>query len=260
MSKWSFGGVSLDTLGIVTLVSDSLKLPEKRGGNMLIPFMAGRVWVEKEFEQRTMTLGLEVAEQGIEALESRMDAVKAFFGRRALGLLSQTLEDLSVRENYAEYTGDLSLTRISPVSVRMALDFTMPEPFFRSNVLSENTQTIDASPKTYTLNNPGSAEERRAVITLTGPLENTKITNTGNGVSVQYNAVIAGGHYVVIDMDAETGEYTATDDLSANVIGNVTHEGSAAFMVLDAGDNSMSVTDDTHTTGTVAFAFYAPWL
>jgi hypothetical protein len=260
MSKWSFGSVSLDTLGIVTLVSDSLKLPEKRGGNMLIPFMAGRVWVEKEFEQRSMTLGLEVAEDSIQALESRIDTVKAFFGRRALGLLSQTLEDLSVRQCYAEYTGDLSLTRISPVSVRMALDFTMPEPFFRSSVLTSNTQTINASPKTYTLNNPGSAEERRAVILLTGPLANVEITNTTNGVSVKYNAAIAGGHYVLIDVDAETGEYTATTDLGANVIGNVTHEGSAALMVLDAGDNSMSVTDDTHTTGTVAFAFYAPWL
>jgi len=260
MSKWSFGGVDLDTLGIVTLVSDSLKLPEKRGENMLIPFREGRVWVEKEFDQRNMTLGLEVATDSIAELESRMDVVKALFGRRSLQSLSQTLEDLSVRSCYAEYTGDLSLTRISPVSVRMALDFAMPEPFFRSNVLTSDEQTIDASPKTYTLNNPGSAEERRAAITLTGPLSSPEITNTTNGVSVKYNAAITSGHYVVIGVDTETGEYTATDDLSANVIGNVTHQGSAALMVLDAGDNAMSVTDGTHTTGKVKFEFYAPWL
>lgn len=260
MSKWSFGGVELDTLGIVTLVSDSLKLPEKRGNNLLIPFMAGRVWVEKEFEQRNMTLGLEVAAESIEDLETRMDTLKKFFGRRALGLLSQTLEDLSTRSCYAEYTGDLSLTRISPVSVRMALDFTMPEPFFRSNFLTSNEQTINASPKTYTLNNPGTAEERQAVITLTGPLSSPEITNTTNGVKVKYNAAIAGGHYVTIDIDAETGEYTAVDDLSANVIGSVTHEGDVALFVLDAGANSISVTDGMHTTGTVTIEFYAPWL
>jgi hypothetical protein len=260
MSKWSFGGVELDTLGVVTLVSDSLKLPEKRGENLLIPFMAGRAWVEKEFDQRSMTLGLEVIAESIQDLETRMDFLKKFFGRRALGLLRQTLEDLTSRSCYAEYTGDLSLTRISPVSVRMALDFTMPEPFFRSSVLTSDEQTIDESPKTYTLNNPGSAEERGALITLTGPLANPEITNTTNGVSVKYNAAITSGHYVVIGVDSETGEYSATDDLSANVIGNVSHSGSAALMVLDAGDNAMSVTDEVATTGTVKFEFYAPWL
>lgn len=260
MSSWSFRGTALDTLGIVTLVSDSLKMPEKRGGNLLIPFLEGRVFVEKEFDERNMTLGLEIIEESIEALETKMDTVKALFGGRSLGTLTQTLENLSVRSAQAEYTGDLNLSRISPVSVRMALDFTMPDPFFRSNVLKSDTQTIDASPKTYTLNNPGTAEERKPKITLTGPLDNPEITNTTNDVSVKYNAVIDSGHYVVIDVDPETGEYTAVDDLAVNVIGNVTHEGAAALFVLVAGDNAISVTDDEATTGTVKIEFYPPYL
>ena len=64
MSSWSFRGVALDTLGIVTLVSDSFKMPERRGDNVLIPFRDGRVFVEKMFEQRVMALGLEV--RGVE--------------------------------------------------------------------------------------------------------------------------------------------------------------------------------------------------
>lgn len=260
MSSWSYRGTALETLGIVTLVSDSLKMPEKRGDNIQLPFMDGRVFVEKEFEQRSMTLGLEITEESIEALETKMDTVKTIFGRRSLGTLMQTLEDLSARTAQAEYTGDLNLSRISPVSARLAIDFTLPDPLFRSNVLTSDEHTIGASPTAYTLNNPGSADVRNPKITLTGPLENTEITNTLNAVSVKYNAVIDSGHYVVIDVDTETGEYTAVDDLAVNVIGNVTHEGAAAYFALDAGDNPISVTDDDATTGTVKIEFYPPYL
>jgi hypothetical protein len=260
MSSWSYRGTALDTLGIVTLVSDSLKMPERRGENILIPFQEGRIHVEKEFEQRSMTLGLEVTEDSIQALETAMDVVKTLFGKRSLGALAQTLEDLSVRTGQAEYTGDLNLSRISPVSVRMALDFMLPNPFFYSDTLTTDTQTINASPKTYTVTNPGSADKVNPKIVLTGPLSSPEITNVTNGVKVKYNAVIASPRVVTIDIDAETGEFTALDDLGANVIGNLSHEGSAGYFVLDAGANSLSVTDATHTTGTVGIQFYAAYL
>jgi phage-related protein len=258
MSKWSYRGTDLETLGIVTLVSDSLKMPERRGENMLIPNREGRLFVEKEFEQRSMTLGLEVAKDSIAELEAAMDVVKTLFGKRTLGTLTQTLEDLSVRTCQAEYTGDLNLSRISPVSVRMALDFTMPDPFFRSTTLISDTQTINASPKNYTLNNPGSADERRATITLTGPLRNLVITNTKNTISLTYKGTIASGDVVTIS--EENGEYQAVHSVSGNVIGNVSHSGAAALMVLDAGDNAMSITDADHAGGTVKIEFYPPYL
>lgn len=258
MSSWSFRGTALDTLGIVTLVSDSLNMPKQRGENHLIPLRHGRTHVEKYFDERVLTLGLEIVEVSIEALETKMDTVKALFGSLALGTLEQTLEDNSVRSAQAEFSGDFNGNRISPVSMRLVLEFKMPEPFFRSDTQTSDTQTINASPKTYTLNNPGTAKETKPKITLTGPLANTEITNTTNGVKVKYNGTITAGHYVVIDVDAETGEFTAVTDLAANVIGNVTHEGNVALLVLEPGDNSMSVTDDTHTTGTVKIEFYAP--
>lgn len=260
MSSWSFRGTSLDTLGIVTLVSDSFKLPGKRGGNILIPHRDGRWFVKKNFEQRTMTLGLEVVEESVEALEDAIDTVKALFGGRDLGTLQETLEGGSVRTAEAECTADLSPSRISPISVRMVLEFTMPDPFFYSSTLTTDTHTIDASPKTYTITNPGTIDKVDPKIVLTGPLSGTEITNTTNGVKVKYNAAITAGHYVTIDVDSETGEYTAVDDLGANVIGAITHEGDVALFVLEAGANSLSVTDGTHTTGTVKIEFYAPYL
>jgi hypothetical protein len=258
VSSWSYRGTALDTLGIVTLVSDSFKMPNKRGENILIPQRDGRRFVEKRFEQRGMSLGLEIVKDSIQELEAAIDAVKALMGRRDLGNLSQTLESGSVRSAEAECTGDLNPARISPMSARMVLEFTMPNPFFYSSVLTTDTHTINASPKTYTINNPGTIDKVDPKITLTGPLNGTEITNTVNGVKVKYNAAITAGHYVVIDVDPVTDEYTAVDDLGANVIGNVTHEGDVALFVLDSGDNPVSVTDGVATTGTVKVEFYAP--
>jgi phage-related protein len=258
MSSWSFRGTELDTLGIVTLVSDSLGMPQKRGGNVLIPFRDGRLFVQKLFEERSMALGLEVVEESISALESKMDTVKALFGGRSLGTLQQTLEDLSVRTILAEYTGDLNLSRVTPVSVKMVLDFTMPDPFFRGETLFSDVQTIDANPKTYTITNPGSAVERNPKIKLTGPLENTIITNVTNGCVLTYTGTIASPRVVTIEM--VNGVYVATDDLNTNLIGNVTHSGDAALFVVDSGANEISVADDEAVTGTVTIEFYPPYL
>lgn len=259
MSSWSYRGTSLSSLGIVTLVSDSLKLPERRGENVLIPFQDGRAFTEKKFEQRTMSLGLEIVEDSLTALESKMDTVKALFGKRSLGALAQTLEDTSVRTLQAEYRGDLNPIRISPVSVKMILEFIAPDPLFRGATLFTNTTVINASPKTYTITNPGTADERNPKIELAGPLNNVVITNTTNGKILRYNASIASPRVVTIETNAN-GEYVATTDLGVNVIGNVTHEGDTALFVLDADDNDLSVVDATHTTGSVTIEFYPPYL
>lgn len=258
MSSWSFRGTDLDTLGFVTLVSDSLMMPQKRGDNVLIPFRDGRVFVQKLFEQRSMSLGLEVSEDSISALEVKMDTVKALFGARSLGTLAQTLEDNSVRTALAEYTGDLNLTRVTPVSVRMVLEFTLPDPFFRGDVQVSEVQTIDESPKTYTITNTGTAVERNPKIILTGPLENTVITNTTNGCVLTYTGSIPSPRVVTIE--TVNGQFVATDDTSANVIGNVTHSGDAALFVVDSGANELSVVDSEATTGTVTVEFYPPYL
>jgi hypothetical protein len=258
MSSWNFRGTALDDLGIVTQVSDSLMMPARRGDNVLIPFLDGRVFVEKQFDQRPMMLGLEIVEDTRTALESKMDVVKALFGKRSLGTLTQTLEDLSVRSCQAEYAGDLNLTPVSPLCVRMVLEFMMPDPFFRGVVLFSDTTVIDASPKAYTITNDGTADERNPTIVLTGPLSNTVITNVTNGCVLTYTGTIASPRVVTI---RKIGiDYVATDDLGTNVIGNVAHEPYAAFFVVDAGDNDLSVVDGTHTTGSVKVEFYPPYL
>jgi hypothetical protein len=256
--RWNFEGTNLDDLGIVTLVSDSLKMAKKRGENILIPMRDGRVFVEKFYDQRAMTLGLEIVKDNIEELETAIDAVKLLFGGRGLGTLTQTLENLSVRTIEAELAGDLDTNRTSPGAVKMVLDFIAPDPFFRG-VLVENTQVISASPTAYTVNNPGTADERNATIVLTGPLHNTVITNSTTGTSLTYTGTIASPRVVTIWTSAY-GEFLAWDDLGNNVIGNITHVGAAALLVFAPGDNALSITDATATTGTVKVTFNAPFI
>ena len=70
---------------------------------------------------------------------------------------------------------------------------------------------------------------------------------------------IASPRVVTIQL-AAGGDWTATTDLGANVIANVTHSGAPSLFVFNVGANTLSVADDTHTTGTVGFSFYAPFL
>jgi len=258
MSSWSFRDTALDDIGIVTMVSDSLRMPERRGENVMIPFHDGRVFVEKFFEQRSLTLGLEINEATLQDLESKLDTFKSLLGKHSLGTLAQTLEDASVRTLQVEYTGDLNLKRISPLCVRLVLEFIAPDPFFQGEFQINDLQEISSSPTLFTLTNPGTADIRDPRIILTGPLDQVTITNTSNGVSLSYNAAIDAPRIVTIDKNGT--DYVATDDLGVNVIGNVTHSGDSALFVLDAGDNELEVVDSVATSGSVAFEFYPLYL
>lgn len=259
MKTWKFGGYDLSDYGTLTTVSSVFKLLEKRGDNILIPFADGRTFVRKFYEQQLITLGLAVDGSGVEDLEFKIDLLKRILGRSAQGLLQQVFDNESIRQAYAEVRGNLSPARISPTEVRMAIDFLITDPFMRSNVLTSVTQLINGATTAYNLNNPGSAEERKAIITLTGPLSHPVITNTGisPNVSLQYDDVLASNTDIV---RIDCGAFSAVDETAASVVSKIVHTGDPAFMVLIAGINALSVADGTHTSGTVKFEFYAPYL
>ena len=127
-------------------------------------------------------------------------------------------------------------------------------------------QKINLSPTYYPIVNPGTAEDCKSIITLTGPLTNVKIINltaanyysglfTGY-VWVGYMSAILVGHYVMINC----ANFTAVDETGANKVGNIVHSGAPSFMVFLPGNNSMRVEDDIATTGLVTVSFYPPYL
>lgn len=259
-TTWTFGGTDLATLGKITVIDGYLDMPQRRGGNQIIPFQHGTMHAGKYYDQRILTFGITINEADATDLEATMDELRQLIAPRTQQTLELVRDDGKEMSVQAIVDAPLQINRITNTLARVVVEFTMPRPYFRlTTAIDDNTTTINTSPKAMTVTNPGTIEEREPVITLTGPLSDTTITNTTVGVSMTYNGIIAGGEVVVISTNAY-GEYTAVMDGVTNVIGNITHNGAAAFMVINPGDNTMSITDTTATTGTVQISFNAPYL
>lgn len=256
MTTWTFGGTALSSLGRVTIINDYLDTASRRGGNQVIPYRHGSLFVKKFFEERKITIGMAITESSATALEAKLDTIRALISPLAQQTLSMTMTDTTVRTVLASVDRPLELERVSDKIAKIVLEFSLTEPFFRSSTLYTNTTTLDTNPKTFNIVNGGTVEERTATIVLAGPLNNIVITNTTNGVALSYLSAIASGKTVTIGITS--GEYTATHNTDGNVIGNVTHSGSEALMVFDVGTNAMNVATDT-TGGTITTHFYTPF-
>jgi hypothetical protein len=262
MSKWRFNGTPFfgKDATIVTEFTDADDLPALRGDNPTIPLREGRPDVDLVYDQRKISMGLYMSSATRSAFETSHDGLRRLFGDPRQRLLERIMEDGSIRQAWAK-SSNLQVKRASPLAMRMTIDFLMASPFFRATAKTSDTQTVSTSPITYTLTQPGNAEDRSAVITLTGPLSYPKITNlitdpvTGlpANIWVGYNGVLSNGVIVVIDVGAFTC-YQGTTNLLKSLI----HSGDPYFMVLKPGANSMKIESLT-TGGTVKIEFYAPY-
>ena len=260
MTVWTFGGTGLASFGKVTLIDDYLSTPVRRGNNIVIPFQHGSIFVQKYYDSRTLVFGIAVIAASATALETAFDTLHALLAPTTEQTLSCTREDSTVRTAQASVNGAIDINRFSDRIAKITVGFELSKPFFRlSTAIADNTTTINANPKAMTVTNPGTIDERDATIIYTGPLQNTVITNSTNGCVLTYTGTIASPRVVTLSKNA-TGEYVATTDLGANVIGNFTHSGSPALMVFNVGTNTLSIADSTHTTGTIRCSFSAPFL
>jgi len=250
-TAFTFGGTALSSVGKVTLINDYLDTAARRGENQVIPYRNGAIHVPKFYESRSFLFGIAITASTAQALEAAFDTLRSLLSSRDEQTLSMTMENGDVRTIQASANSPLEVERITGKFARVTLELIAAKPYWRlSTNIADNTTTINASPKAMTVTNPGTVEERDPVIVLTGPLQNTVITNSTLGISLTYTGTIASPRVVTIKTNTYN-EYVATDDLNANVIGNVTHSGSSALMAFQPGDNTMSITDATATTGTV---------
>lgn len=255
MDQWGFGSTWFTLAGATNVIdlSSALDLPPVKGSNADIPMREGKYALVKDFDQRVVTLGMNLQGVSILDFETKLDALKLLFGNRTRQYLQRVLQDSTVRRALAEVTKfDIKLT--SPISAKMTADFVLAEPFFRSTILSTDTQTISASPHSYSLANPGSAAERGAIITFTGPLDYPKLTNLTNNVYVGYNNAISAGVAVVINSALFSCAQGAT-----NLLNKLVHSGDAYFFKLEPGVNSLKLESNV-TGGTVKVDFYPPHL
>lgn len=260
MTAWKFGNYDLSSFGALTLIDDHLDIADRRGGNVTLPFRHGSIFVAKYFDERSLMFGLTISGQTIAEMEGIVETLKALAVLRTQQTLYKILQDGTIQTVPATLDRAFQSNRPAPHVVKLSLEFSLTQPYFRlSTAIADNTTTINASPKSMVVTNPGNFEETEPTIVLTGPLQNTVITNP-NGCVLTYTGTIASPRVVTLSVDSTTKEWVATTDLGANVIGNITHSGAAELMRFDPGQTTLSITDATATTGTVKVSFNAPYI
>lgn len=265
---WHFGGIALNTPAWnVEQISEGIGVPGKRGENLQVPFLSGRRWKKKIFDDRHVilnfwvrgvdkTTGLVPAGQTqYETLLQNIDYLSGIFGSRGQKTLRRTFPDGTYREAQAEVYNSLPFPIVHPQRhAKFSVDFLLADPFFYAPSKTTDTQTVNETTEEYTVNNPGTAPATKMIITLDGPLESPKIENTTTGVWLQYNGSIGTGEQVVIN----TEDFACELD-GDNMISAIKHAGDMSWMILDPGDNSIEITCDSAPSGSAKFEFYAPY-
>jgi predicted phage tail component-like protein len=257
-TTFNYGGTELTSFGRVTLMDDYLDMPEKRGGNITIPYRHGTSFATKYYNERVITLGLAIIDTSATDLETSMDTLRSLLSLPRT--LTMTLSSGEIRTIIASVDKPIQFQRFSTLIGKVVIEFVCARPYWRGNALiADNTTTIDASPKTLSVNNTGTVDERDPKITMVGPLEDVTLSNPESGAVMTYTGVISTGDIVVIQTNS-WGEYEAAYNGTTNVIGNITHSGSAALMTFVQGVNEVIITSTTPTTGTISVEFYPPFL
>jgi hypothetical protein len=265
MITWYFDETSLSDLDIaggreISDLSSTFDLPPMRGDNPTLPLREGRLYVPKYYDQRVIALGMWVSGRTAEELDAQMDDLKALLagGQKLLKRVDSTT---ATRQGYAEVTGGLGFQKINPHSGKLVVSFLLADPFLYDSVATVVEEDVTASPLEFDFIHPGSAPARKAVIILTGPLDQPKLTNTTNGTWVQYLGTLAtDDDYMIIDCGAFTAVRTEESSPELiSVIGSIRHDGDPAFLRLDAGTNALKLESDD-TGGVIEISLYAPYL
>lgn len=254
---WTFGGTNISTtanggLYGVKGIDSANNLTPTRGDNIKVPLREGRIHSVKVYDQRIISLGFWVVGSSQANYETRIDNIKELLGERNQQTLSRTMADASVREAEAEVINQLEMEKVAPYTSYFIVDFLLAGAFMRSDtVTTSGNVTAAASPTNFNFTNAGTVDDKTAVITFHGALENPKLENLNNSVWVGLQTTLTTN-----EISVDTEAFTSTPSAE---IGNVQHSGDTYFMVLEPGVNSMRITSDT-LGGWVQVDIYAPFL
>jgi len=153
------------------------------------------------------------------------------------------------------------LANIAP----MVFDFARLSDWFTTSQTT-GSQTCDASPETFTINNPGDLPCLTVVFRFrsngaTGGT-NMALTNTTNGFTFSTTRDLTGAdHELKVDCGAYSVKRSTdnganyADDYSLFTVG----AGQVGFMRLEPGDNAMSYTDGGTPDLSLEWSFFAPY-
>ena len=249
---WNFNGFALSSRGKwdVESVIEGIGIPKFRGNDLQVPFQHGKRWIKKRFDSRKIVFSMWIKGSDRADLDANIDTFLTAIGRPGLHTLSRTLRSGETRLAQAELCSEIHFVRKNPGYAKFALELELADPFFYGTAKTTDAKVVDATPFIWTHVNTGSAPATQMVITLAGPLSNPVLRNMNNGIWIQYLGTILSGESVVLNT-----KYFTCQQGEDNMISIVKHGGDAYWMILDAGNNSMTLETDT-TGGSVTLAYY----
>lgn len=274
--SWDVDGVSLHTYAYgVEVLSEGI--PPRRGSNFTVPFRHGEVWRPKQYGPRPLAMAMWVTDQDVDGnvpgtetarraqLRQNVETLKALFApvNRQVTLTRRIRlqSGLVTRQALAECTGTLDFVPDSDLGdaiIRFGVEMVMADPYWYDIGFTTHNLAFNVGLGGV---NPGSARAQYMTIQLNGPLTGASpsppitVANATTGVSVTYAGNILAAHYVLLD----TNNYTAVDDVAANVIGAVQHVGAHSWMELAPGNNNLLLTAAAGS-GNAVISYLAPYL
>ena len=260
--RYSFGGLSLNTLARHVTELEGHGLRPIRGDNSSIPGLPGRRWARKSDDEGRFGITLYVGSwdddgepytaNGAADAQRNVDELLTQLGRsRKLVLpLVHTLPDGVVRTTQAEAV-DAQVNWLTDEAAIVVVDFLLHDPYWYGTTIVDGPRAIAGSTE-WELTHPGTVRGHRVVLTWAGPLENPRLLNQTNGVYVEVLVTVAAGTELVVDCSS----WTAVND-GDEAIGSVRHEGDFPFMVLEPGVNDLRATATAYG-GTLELAFMPP--
>lgn len=239
-------------------------IPARRGDNITIPFRDGARYIRKPYEQRSETLNMwvrAVDENGVlpsgvtprRQLETNIEYLKQLFGIEGLVAYRKKMRDGSWRKANVEVANAVEFQRSQHHAV-FSVELRFPDPYFYAESATRIEEEISTNPQTVTFNNPGTAYNRKAEITITGAAVNLKIENTTTKIWVKYNGTTVAGDEIVIDCENFTCKVNGQ-----NAINLISHQGDPAFMVLAPGENTLKISADETPDVTLEVEAYAAY-
>lgn len=272
---WSVEGVSLNQYGwAVKDIGAGLGVPQHRGENSVLAYRPGQLHRAKIVDSRTIPLGMWVTGtqpeldynsssvsnaviwnenwNTLRQLAFKPNSDQVALTRRWSRLVAGTPTIVSATAQ-AEFIGTLVPTMTSRDRADFVMEFLLADPFFYGDTV-ELELAITAS---GTLVNPGDDEawHENMTVTMVGPGTNMTLYNYTASSSVRYNATLAAGEVLTLDV----GEFTAVSSVHGNVVGSISHTGTRQWMSLKRGSNSLHVGAATSTAGTVTVSFKPPY-
>lgn len=258
---WAVDGVSLQTLAqnITTLGDDRLSVPPVRGSNLVVPHRRGSLFMPKEADERSISLGMWVqgcAPDGTIPASMRRQFDKnwralqrlLFTPHREFVLSKRFWVDeddlagmdfsglpsdgngyrLLTASTNASYGGGMAPSMTGVGRASFAVDLVLTDPYFYSD---EIAVSLGLSNQSFSV--PGDARTTKINVDLAGDLDHPQVFNllSSGYLYLEFNSTVAAASTVTLDVD----NFRAQDGSGNKVAGYITHGGSNHWLYMDPG-------------------------